>query len=155
MPELICPYCKSGLRKGSDTIRCLRCDTRHHWICWMEHGNHCSVFSCPGSLIKIRVRKRTDFPILLWCLLNYALHLGLRYAGILNDNLSLPDAVIVVSLESLVVATGIAVLRNRMASDSARSFGTLLFSSNALFLFFLFTYFIAHGFQGLNALIRL
>jgi hypothetical protein len=92
---------------------------------------------------------------MLWCLFNYALHLGFRYAGILNDNWQFPDAVIVLSIELLAVATGMKVLYDRRASTPARSFGTLLFSSNALFLFFLFTRWIAHGFAGLNALIRL
>jgi hypothetical protein len=121
----------------------------------MEHGNHCSVFSCQGHLIKIRVRRKTDTWILLWCLLNYAVHLGLRYAGVVSHSLRLPDVAVIVLLELLIVATGVFVLRNRTASESARSFGALLFSSNALFLLFLFGQLMALGAQGLNALIRL
>jgi len=121
----------------------------------MEHNNHCSVFSCQGSLIRIRVRRKTDFSILLWCILNYALHLGVHFAGLMDASFKFPDAALVVLLEMLMVTTGIFVLRNRTASESARSFGSLLFASNALFLLFLFEQLITRGAQGLDALIRL
>jgi hypothetical protein len=153
--EVVCPYCKSGVGGGSDVIRCLECGTRHHWVCWSEHANHCSVFSCQGNFIKVRVRKKSDLSLLLWCIANYAIHLGLPYFGHLRYSLHLWDVGIVAILETLLLGSGLILLRNRRASQPARSFGALLFSSNAAFALFLLAQLMLRGPYGLNALIGL
>ncbi len=91
----------------------------------------------------------------LWCLLNYALHLSLRLIGQLTGPIPLQDVFIVGILETVVIASGVMVLRGRSAIEPVRTIGILLFSGNALFLSLLFSHSVAHGFERLNALIRL
>jgi hypothetical protein len=155
MMEVVCPYCKSSVGKGSDVIRCLECGTRHHWICWTEHGNHCSVFRCQGNLTKIRFRKKSDTLLLLWCLLNYCIHLALPYFGRFRYAFHLSDAAIVALLEIMILATGSLLIKSRKVSRPARSFGVLLYSSNVLFAMFLLIEFALRGPYGLDALMRL
>jgi hypothetical protein len=155
MGEVVCPYCKARVSGGPDVVCCLKCGTRHHKVCWLEFGNHCSVFSCKGSLPSFH--KKTSFNIILiiWSLLNYGLHLSLRLLGEVTDSFAISDVWIVLVMELIVIGTGLAALRIRAASDSVRTISLLLFSGNALFVSLLSSHYITHGFEYLNAIIRL
>lgn len=155
MGEIICPYCKARVNGGSDVVCCLKCGTRHHRICWLEYGNHCSVFSCKGSLPASHKKTSLNIILIIWSLLNYVLHLSLRWIGELTDFFTISDVWIVVTMEMIILATGWIVIRTRSASDSVRTLSLLLFSSNALFVTLLFSQYITYGFEYLNALIRL
>jgi len=140
---------------GWDVIRCLKCGTRHHRVCWFEYGNHCSVFSCQGKFAAFHKKTSLDIILIIWCLVNYALHLSLRFIGEVTGSFAISDVWIVVAMEMIVIGTGWIVVRARAASDSVRTISLLLFSGNALFVSFLFSHYVTHGFEQLNALIRL
>ena len=153
MSEIVCPYCKEGLYTSS-LIRCLRCNTQHHRICWLENTNHCAVFSCAGERPTCRIGN-AKLLLLLWCVMNYGLHLALRFIGQSTDSLGLSDIAILLTLEASILITGWFVIRTRSTSEAGRTFGLLLFSCNALFLSFLTSHYVVYGFERLNALIRL
>ena len=155
MGEVICPYCKARLSGGSDVVCCLRCGTRHHRVCWLEYGSHCSVFSCKGSLPAFHKRTPLNIILIIWSLFNYGLHLSLRLIGELTDSLAISDIWILLILELIVIGTGLVALKIRAASDSVRTISLLMFSGNALFVSLLFSHYITRGFEQLNALIRL
>lgn len=155
MGEVICPYCKARVSGGSDVVCCLKCGTRHHRVCWLEYGNHCSVFSCKGSLPAFHRSTSLNILLIIWCLLNYGLHLSLRFIGEVTDPFVISDVWIVLVMEVIVIGTGLVALKIREASDSVRTISLLLFSGNALFVSLLFSHYITHGFEQLNALIRL
>ncbi len=94
MGEVICPYCKEVLQEGA-VIRCLQCRTRHHSICWLEYGNHCSVFSCQGKHSTTGRKTESSILLIAWCLMNYTLHLALRFVGQLTGPVPLADVFIV------------------------------------------------------------
>jgi hypothetical protein len=155
MGEVLCPFCKAALNDGA-IVRCLQCNTEHHRVCWLEYGNRCSVFSCqPRQVIVRKIPAETAFVMILWCVMNYALHLSLSFIGELTEPIPLPDVIIVALLEAIVIGTGWILLRRWRTSEPARTAGILLFSGNALFVSLLFSHFITHGFERLNALIRL
>lgn len=153
MVGVVCPYCKEGLEQDP-TIRCIQCQTRHHKVCWLENESHCAVFSCEGQNAA-RIRSQGNVLLILWCLLNYALHLTLRFIGELTEPIPLADMWIVIILEAAILVTGGLVIRSRTSSEAFRTFGLLLFACNALFLSLLASHSIAYGFERLNALIRL
>jgi Prokaryotic RING finger family 1 len=155
MGEILCPYCKAAVSGGSDVIRCLQCGTRHHRVCWLEYGNHCSVFSCQGKFVGFRNNTRSNIILIIWCLVNYALHLGLRFIGEVTDSFALSDVFIVVVMEIIVIGTGLMAVRTRVSSESVRTVSLLLFSANTLFVSLLFSHYVTHGLEQLNALIRL
>lgn len=156
MGEVICPYCKSTvMSRGWDVVSCLKCGTRHHRVCWSEYDNQCSVFSCQGKISAFRKKTSFDTILIVWCLVNYAAHLSLRWIGEVTDFLPMQDVWIVVALEMIVIITGWIVIRSRVASDSVRTISLLLFSGNALFVSLLFSEYIIYGFEHLNGLIRL
>ena len=155
MSEVLCPYCKAGL-KESAIVRCIQCSTMHHTVCWLEYGNRCSVFSCNGSQPVMRKgRGGSTLLLVLWCVMNYSLHLCLQFIGKWTGPVPVPDVFIVVLLESIVIVTGWITLKQWNASEPVRTAGLLLFSGNALFVSLLFSHWIAHGFERLNAMIRL
>jgi hypothetical protein len=155
MGEILCPYCKAGLSDVA-IVRCMQCNTVHHNICWLEYGSRCSVFSCDSRQSAIRKRKSGATLLLgVWCIMNYALHLSLQLIGQLTASLRVPDVFVVVLLEALVMGTGWLLLVRWRTSDPMQTAGFLLFSGNALFISWLFSHFVAYGFDGLNALIRL
>jgi len=48
LEPLICPYCKEHFHFFSHVVRCDRCRTHHHDVCW--NGNKaCGVFGCRGT----------------------------------------------------------------------------------------------------------
>ncbi len=155
MGEVVCPYCKAAVSGGPEVVCCLRCGTRHHRVCWLEYGNHCSVFSCQGKFPGFKIKTRSDILLIMWCLMNYALHLSIRFIGEITDSFATTDLWIVVALEMFVIGSGWIALRMRAASDSARTVSLLLFSGNALFISMVFSHYVTHGFEQLNALIRL
>jgi hypothetical protein len=156
MNTVVCPYCKAELKNGLTVVCCIDCQTAHHYVCWREHGDRCSVFSCAGHSIAIpTLRRNFDLLIFLWCGLNYALHLGLRLIGTATDSLSIPDVLIVVSLETLILLAGAWFVRSRCVSNSSRTMGLLLFSGNSLFLIYVLSHWAIQGFTSVNALIRL
>src|SRR5687767_13210974 len=126
MGEVICPFCKASLQESA-IIRCLRCGTGHHNICWLENAGHCSVFSCGGQQVRARKKYESNILLAIWCLMNYALHLSLRFIGRWTTELPVEDIVIVAILESSVLATGWMVMKARSASESVRTIGLLLF----------------------------
>ena len=155
MGAVLCPYCKAGLEESA-IVRCIQCNTVHHNVCWLEYGNRCSVFSCQGRQPAIRKKQEgSTLLLILWCVMNYALHLCLQLIGQWTGPIPVPDVFIVVLLEAIVLVTGWISLKRRRAAEPVRTAGILLFSGNALFVSFLFLHWIAHGFQRLNALIRL
>jgi hypothetical protein len=105
--------------------------------------------------MKIRIPKKSDVSILLWCCANYAAHLGLPYFGHLRYSLHLWDVMIVAFLEMFMIATGVFLFCQNRASQPARSVGALLCSSNVAFMVFLVSQLIIRGPYGLNALIGL
>lgn len=152
MGEVICPFCKSGLDEPG--VRCTQCGTRHHRVCWLEYGGRCSVFSCYGRLPITRNAKSGNILLALWCLLNYGLHLILRFVGQLTGPVPLQDIFLVLLIEGLVIGTGCVAIRMR-SNEPLKVLGLLLFAGNGLFLSFLFSHYAAYGFESLNALIRL
>jgi hypothetical protein len=155
MGEVVCPYCKATVGGGSDVVCCLKCGTRHHRLCWLEYGNHCSVFSCKGNFPIFHKKTSLDIILIIWCFVNYGLHLSLRFIGEVTHPFAISDVWIVLAMELIVIATGWIVLRTRMASASVLTMSLLLFSGNALFVSLLLSHYITHGFEQLNALIRL
>jgi hypothetical protein len=155
MGEVLCPYCKAAL-KDSAIVRCLQCSTEHHSVCWLEYGNRCSVFSCqPAQLVIRKIPAESAVMMVLWCVMNYALHLSLGFIGEWTSWIQVSDVFIVALLEGIVIGTGWFLFQRWRTSEPARTAGILLFSGNALFVSFLLSHFIAHGFDRLNALIRL
>lgn len=41
-----CPYCREPLNALFPAVRCSRCNTAHHDICWNDNGQRCTVFHC-------------------------------------------------------------------------------------------------------------
>ena len=48
LEALICPYCKEHFHFFSHVVRCNRCGTYHHDVCW-NSNKACGVFGCQGS----------------------------------------------------------------------------------------------------------
>ena len=155
MGDILCPYCKAAVSGGSDAVRCLKCSTRHHRGCWVEYGNHCSVFSCQGKFSGVRKQTRSNVILIIWCLANYAAHLSIRLIDEVTNSFPTSDLFIVVSLELILILTGLIALKIRAASDSVRTISLLLFSGNVLFVSLLFSHYVTYGFEQLNALVRL
>lgn len=44
--EIKCPICQRKFEQGENIVECTKCNTPHHYECWREMGNKCSVLNC-------------------------------------------------------------------------------------------------------------
>jgi RING finger family protein/TM2 domain-containing protein len=57
MTGLICPYCRTNIGTGDESLVCEGCGTAHHADCYAENGG-CTIFGCgraPGDEPKVSV----------------------------------------------------------------------------------------------------
>ena len=48
MKKRVCPFCRSGFGQDDEAIRCSRCKSSHHRVCWALFGR-CSIYGCSGK----------------------------------------------------------------------------------------------------------
>jgi len=162
----LCPYCKSALQSGERILRCLLCGTTHHFLCWSENGNRCSVFHCSGVKVLTSGKFSTgrirlmQFLISIYCLVNFSLHLFLPRLQSLVDSIRLPHAIVLVALEMGIVITGCSILKcflRRVRWDepsAAAPLTVFMVVSNFIFFLLLLLYGITEGPRSLFALIE-
>jgi hypothetical protein len=46
-----CPFCQERLKRNEEVVKCpeVACGRWHHVACWIEMGNHCAQYGCPGE----------------------------------------------------------------------------------------------------------
>src|ERR1700745_1547195 len=57
MTPLVCPYCRTNIGPGDESLLCEGCGTAHHADCYAENGG-CTIFGCsraPGDEPKVSV----------------------------------------------------------------------------------------------------
>lgn len=163
---VLCPFCKSSLSRSGQLIRCSLCHTAHHTECWKENGNVCSVFRCLGSLHQIASatsQERNGYPKALvpaHLCFNVTVHFFINSLNPLVDSLRVPDAIALILLETLFIASGIAALlrfrplvQHNVNAASLGILSAVALSGNAAFVMMLLMYLAVAGLQSLYALI--
>lgn len=46
----LCPFCKCRFQKKETLVDCPKCTAPHHFDCWQQQNNRCSVFGCNGYI---------------------------------------------------------------------------------------------------------
>lgn len=50
--EQSCPYCSSLMKALEEVVACPKCQTSHHFECWVENGCACAATLCDGFSIR-------------------------------------------------------------------------------------------------------
>jgi hypothetical protein len=47
-----CPYCSTPFRALEEVVSCPKCQTSHHYACWVENGCMCAATLCDGFSLR-------------------------------------------------------------------------------------------------------